>query len=79
MLLNHVRKAEVSMGNESATHKLKSVKLWLTVGLIAFTGILTYLGSISGREYIDFIKWALTAYFAANVGTKATDRLKGKE
>ena len=53
-------------------YKLKSVKLWLLVILIAFVGFLTYGGQVTGAQYIDFIKWAFGIFTVGNVGAKLT-------
>ena len=59
-------------------HKFKSVKLWLLIILIAFTGFLNYSGTITGGAYIDFIKWVFGIYAAGNVGAKLTDKIEVK-
>lgn len=53
-------------------YKLKSVKLWLLVILIAFVGLLTYGGQVTGEQYIDFIKWGFGIFTVGNVGAKLT-------
>lgn len=55
-------------------YKLKSVKLWLLIALIGFTGFLNYSGTISGSEYVNFIQWAFGFFLAANVGAKLTTK-----
>lgn len=58
-------------------YKLKSVKLWMLIALISFTGFLNYSGSVDGGQYIDFIKWVFGIFVVGNVGTKATKKMGG--
>ena len=57
-------------------YKLKSVKLWLMIALIAFVGVLNYNGTVSGVVYIDFIKWLFGIFVVGNVGSKVTAKVK---
>lgn len=57
-------------------YKLKSVKLWLLVVLIAFVGFLTYGGQVTGAQYIDFIKWSFGIFVVGNVGAKAASKVE---
>ena len=59
-------------------HKLKSVKLWLLITLIAFTGFLNFSGTITGRDYIGFIQWVFGIYSVGNVGAKLTSKIEIK-
>lgn len=58
------------------SYKLKSVKLWLLISLIVFIGALNYNGTVSGEQYIDFIKWLFGIFVAGNVGAKVTNKIK---
>lgn len=54
------------------SYKLKSVKLWLSLSLIIFVGFLNHSGTVTGEQYIDFIKWIFGIFVVGNVGAKAT-------
>lgn len=58
------------------SYKLKSVKLWLALILIAFVGFLNYNGTVTGADYIDFIKWLFGIFVAGNVGAKVINKQK---
>lgn len=58
------------------SYKLKSVKLWLLLLLIAFVGFLNYSGTVDGAQYIDFIKWLFGIFVVGNVGAKVTSKIK---
>lgn len=60
-------------------YKLKSVKLWLLLILIAFVGFLTYCGNVTGAQYIDFIKWAFGIFTVGNVTSKLTRGTNAKD
>lgn len=57
-------------------HKLKSVKLWLTVLSVLFAGFLNYHGTVTGEQFINFMTGALGIYTLGNVGTKAATKVK---
>ena len=59
-------------------YKLKSVKLWLMIALIAFVGFLNYSGTVNGSQYIDFIKWLFGIFVAGNVGSKVSNKIEVK-
>lgn len=54
------------------SYKLKSVKLWLLLSLIVFVGMLNHGGTVTGEQYIDFIKWIFGIFVAGNVGAKVS-------
>lgn len=56
-------------------YKLKSVKFWLLINLIAFVGFLNYSGTVTGTEYIDFIQWLFGIFVVGNVGAKVTSKI----
>lgn len=60
-------------------YKLKSVKLWLLVILIAFVGFLAYGGQVTGEQYIDFIKWGFGIFTVGNVGSKLMSGTKNDD
>ena len=55
-------------------YKLKSVKLWAMITMIAFVGLLNYNGTVGGSEYIEFIKWMFGIFVAGNVGAKVATK-----
>ena len=57
------------------SHKIKSVKLWAMIVLILFVGFLNYSGTVTGAQYIDFIKWIFGIFVAGNVGSKVTSKV----
>jgi len=56
--------------------KLKSVKLWLVIGLVAlFTSLLCFK-QVDQNIFKDMMFWLVSGYFLANVTTKFSPQAK---